>query len=292
MVSRGRRHRLFEKPHPFVSRGGVKLAAALDHFHLSPEGLVCLDIGASTGGFTEVLLERGAQGLCRRCRPRPDAPKLRAIRAWSCATASMRAIFPDPSARNASAIVADVSFIGLRLALPPALAMAAPGAWLVALVKPQFEVGRFAVGKGGIVRDAEAQDAALADLTKWLAAQSGWTVIGNMESPIHGGDGNREFLLAAQKVVTAVRLCAHFGTCGGCALQHWSLAEYRAAEARHGRPRTDEIRRRGGGRRSRRGAARHAPPRRVQDRQGGATRDRFSRRANRMSSSICANAWC
>jgi 23S rRNA (cytidine1920-2'-O)/16S rRNA (cytidine1409-2'-O)-methyltransferase len=77
--------------------------------------------------------------------------------------------------------------------------MAASGTWLVALVKPQFEVGRFAIGKGGIVRDAEAQDAALLDLTKWLAAQAGWTVIGNMASPIDGADGNREFLLVAQK---------------------------------------------------------------------------------------------
>ena len=97
------------------------------------------------------------------------------------------------------AIVADVSFIGLKLALPPALAMALHGAWLVALVKPQFEVGRFAVGKGGIVRDADAQAAALDDISNWISSVSGWSVLGHIESPIEGGDGNREFLLAAQK---------------------------------------------------------------------------------------------
>ena len=107
---------------------------------------------------------------------------------------SSRRMFP----KRPSAIVADVSFIGLKLALPPALEMAAPGAWLVALVKPQFEVGRFAIGKGGIVRDARAQQAALEDIAAWIAAK-GWTVLGTMESPIPGGDGNREFLLAAAK---------------------------------------------------------------------------------------------
>ncbi len=97
------------------------------------------------------------------------------------------------------AVVADVSFISLKLALPPALEMAAPDAWLVALVKPQFEVGWGNVGKGGVVRDDDARQAALDDIVAWLSSVQGWSVIGHMESPIPGGDGNREFLVAAQK---------------------------------------------------------------------------------------------
>jgi 23S rRNA (cytidine1920-2'-O)/16S rRNA (cytidine1409-2'-O)-methyltransferase len=93
----------------------------------------------------------------------------------------------------------DVSFIGLKLVLPPALEMAAPGAWVVALVKPQFEVGRLWIGKGGIVRDAQARAEAVADLEKFIADQSRWTVMGHIESPITGGDGNHEYLIAAQK---------------------------------------------------------------------------------------------
>ncbi|HEX4304052.1 MAG TPA: TlyA family RNA methyltransferase [Rhizomicrobium sp.] len=192
---------VYEKPHPYVSRGALKLLAALDKFNLSPEGRVCLDIGASTGGFTEVLLERGAARVYAIDVGHGQlAGKLkRDARVVSKEGVNARDLNAEHVPEAPSAIVADVSFIGLKLALPPALAMAAAGTWLVALVKPQFEVGRFAVGKGGIVRDAEAQDAAISDLTKWLAAQSAWTVIGNMASPIDGADGNREFLLVAQK---------------------------------------------------------------------------------------------
>ncbi|HXC53921.1 MAG TPA: TlyA family RNA methyltransferase [Rhizomicrobium sp.] len=191
----------YEKPHPYVSRGALKLNAALDRFTLSPEGRVCLDIGASTGGFTEVLLERGAARVYAIDVGHGQlAGKLkRDARVVSKEGINARDLGAEHVPEPLQAIVADVSFIGLRLALPPALAMAGSGAFLVALVKPQFEVGRFAVGKGGIVRDAEAQDAALSDLAKWLGAQSGWSVLGNMASPIDGADGNREFLLAAQK---------------------------------------------------------------------------------------------
>ena len=191
----------YSKPHPFVSRGGIKLAAALDHFQLSPEGLVCLDIGASTGGFTEVLLAGGAARvyaldvghgqLHSRLRRDPRIVMRDGVNA--------RDLTPVHVPDAPQAIVADVSFIGLKLVLPPALDMAAPGAWAVALVKPQFEVGRLWVGKGGIVRDAEMQAEALADIGKFIAAQSRWTVIGHIESPIQGGDGNREYLIAAQK---------------------------------------------------------------------------------------------
>ena len=189
----------YERAHPFVSRGALKLAAALNRFELSPRGLVCLDLGASTGGFSEVLLMQGAQRIYAvdvghgQLDPKIAGDK----RVVSMERVNARELKPLPEAPRA--IVADLSFISLKLALPPALAMAAPGAWLVALVKPQFEAGREHVGKGGIVRDAEAQDAALQDIGKWLAAQSGWTVIGHMASPIDGADGNREFLLVAQK---------------------------------------------------------------------------------------------
>jgi 23S rRNA (cytidine1920-2'-O)/16S rRNA (cytidine1409-2'-O)-methyltransferase len=191
----------YQKPHPFVSRGGIKLAAALDHFQLSPEGLNCLDIGASTGGFTEVLLAGGAV--------RVYAVDVGHGQLHSRLLRDPRIIVRDGvNARDLTvthvpdapqAIVMDVSFIGLKLVLPPALEMAAPGAWLVALVKPQFEVGRLWVGKGGIVKDAEMQAEALMGIEKFIASQSRWAVIGHIESPIQGGDGNLEYLIAAQK---------------------------------------------------------------------------------------------
>ncbi len=190
----------YKKPHPYVSRGGVKLAAALEKFALSPEDRICLDIGASTGGFTEVLLAGGAARVYAIDVGHGQlsgkiARDMRVVRRDGVNARDLTSTHV-PEAPNA--IVADVSFIGLKLALPPALAMAAPGAWLVALVKPQFEVGRFAIGKGGVVRDAAAQSAALDDIATWISA-SGWTVLGTMESPITGGEGNREFLLAAEK---------------------------------------------------------------------------------------------
>ena len=191
----------YQKPHPFVSRGGIKLAAALDHFQLSSEGLSCLDIGASTGGFTEVLLAGGAVRvyaidvghgqLHSRLLRDPRIIRRDGVNARDLNASHV----PDAP----QAIVVDVSFIGLKLVLPPALDMAAPGAWLVALVKPQFEVGRLWVGKGGIVKDAQMQAEALLDIEKFISAQSRWTVIGHIESPIQGGDGNLEYLIAAQK---------------------------------------------------------------------------------------------
>jgi 23S rRNA (cytidine1920-2'-O)/16S rRNA (cytidine1409-2'-O)-methyltransferase len=191
----------YSKPHPFVSRGGVKLAAALDHFDLSPEGLICLDIGASTGGFTEVLLAGGAARVYAidvghgqmhsRISRDPRVMVRDGVNARDLSASHLR--------EAPQAIVADVSFIGLKLALPPALDMAAPGAWAVALVKPQFEVGRAWVGKGGVVRDSEMQRQAVADIEQFISGQSRWSVIGHIESPIFGGEGNREFLIAAQK---------------------------------------------------------------------------------------------
>ena len=191
----------YEPAHPYVSRGGVKLAAALDHFALSPEGRVCLDLGASTGGFTQVLLERGAthvyavdvghDQLHAKLRSDPRVSALDGLNARDLTVAKV------PQAPQA--ITADVSFISLKLALPPALHLAAKDAWAVMLVKPQFEVGPRGVAKGGIVRDASAREAAVAEVTGWMKAQ-GWQMIGTMDSPITGGEGNREYLLAAKKV--------------------------------------------------------------------------------------------
>lgn len=192
----------YAPPHPYVSRGALKLVAALDRFGLSPEGLVCLDIGASTGGFTEVLLARGANKvyavdvghgqLHERIARDPRVVSLERLNARDLTDGHFAGSMPR-------AVVADVSFISLKIALPPALAIAEHGAWLVALVKPQFEVGKAHIGKGGIVRDEARQADAVTGIAQWLAHERGWNVLGSMESPIAGGDGNREYLVAARK---------------------------------------------------------------------------------------------
>ena len=184
----------------YVSRGGLKLEAALDAFALDAEGRVALDIGASTGGFTDALLARGAARvyavdvgrgqLHEKLRADPRVVALEATDARSLD----RSVIPEP----VSAIVADVSFISLTLALPAALALAAPGAWLVALIKPQFEAGREAVGKGGVVRKDEDRERAIARVRDFVASRPGWSVLGVIPSPIEGGSGNREFLHAAR----------------------------------------------------------------------------------------------
>ncbi len=186
-------------PHP-VSRGGAKLTAALASFEFDPMGLVALDVGASTGGFTEVLLKRGAKKVYAvdvghgQLHPSLRA-NARVVSFEGCdARFLTRTLIPEPIA----AIVADVSFISLTKALSPALALAAPGAWLVALVKPQFEVGRGGVGKGGIVREAAARQGAVETVTAWLSAQPGWRIAGVVPSPIKGGSGNEEYLLGAR----------------------------------------------------------------------------------------------
>lgn len=185
--------------HPWVSRGGVKLAHALDHFGLSPEGRIGLDIGASTGGFTDVLLARGAARVHAvdvghgqlAWRLRQDARVVVHER--------VNARFLDPTLipEPVGVVVADASFIGLEVVLPAGLALAAPGAFAVALVKPQFEAGRDGVGKGGIVRDPAVHDAVCARIVAWWAGLPGWRVLGLTPSPITGAEGNREFLIAA-----------------------------------------------------------------------------------------------
>ncbi|MGB2932229.1 MAG: TlyA family RNA methyltransferase [Methyloceanibacter sp.] len=184
---------------PFVSRGGLKLAAALDGFGLDPRGRTALDIGASTGGFTDVLLARGAARVFAVDVGRDQLhPKLRQDRRvvvleGTDARRLDRGIIAEPI----EAIVADVSFISLTKLLGPALRLAAPGAWLVALVKPQFEAGREAVGKGGIVRDEAARERAVAEVRAFVDAAPGWRVLAEMPSPITGADGNEEILIGA-----------------------------------------------------------------------------------------------
>jgi 23S rRNA (cytidine1920-2'-O)/16S rRNA (cytidine1409-2'-O)-methyltransferase len=190
----------YRPAHPYVSRGGVKLAAALDHFGLSPKGCVCLDLGASTGGFTEVLLNRDAKRIYAidvghgqfNARLGSDP------RVVSREGVNVRDLAPEHVPEAVDAVVADLSFISLKLALRPAFALASNAAWAVLLVKPQFEVGRAGVSRGGIVRDAAAREAALRDIGAWVT-QQGWALLGSMESPITGGDGNREYLLGARR---------------------------------------------------------------------------------------------
>ena len=190
----------YQPPHPFVSRGGVKLKAALEHFALSPEGRVCLDLGASTGGFTQVLLEGGAAKVhaVDVGRGQMDQAVAKDPRVVRHEGVNARDLSTARVAEPIGAITADLSFISLELALPPALSLAGRDAWLVALVKPQFEVGRAAIGKSGVVRDGTARKAALAKIENFVA-RNGWNILGHIESPITGGDGNVEYLLAARK---------------------------------------------------------------------------------------------
>jgi 23S rRNA (cytidine1920-2'-O)/16S rRNA (cytidine1409-2'-O)-methyltransferase len=182
--------------HPWVSRGGLKLAAALDHFGFDPAGRVCLDIGASTGGFTDVLRVRGARRVYAVDVGREQLhPKLRGDPAVvSLEQTDIRAL--DSLAEPPDFAVVDVSFISLKLVLPAVDRLLRRPAQLVALIKPQFEAGRSQVKKG-IVRDAAVHAAVCGDIVAF-AASSGWDVIGVMPSPIEGGEGNREFLMGAQ----------------------------------------------------------------------------------------------
>jgi 23S rRNA (cytidine1920-2'-O)/16S rRNA (cytidine1409-2'-O)-methyltransferase len=186
----------------YVSRSALKLVAALDAFGIDPADRDAVDLGASTGGFTQVLLERGARSVTSidvghgQLAPEiADDPRVRAIEGLN-----VRALEASHLAVAPSLIVADLSFISLLLALPPALALAAPGADLVALVKPQFEVGREGIGKGGIVREQALVEDALRRVQDFVEATAGWTVRGLIASPIAGGDGNQEHLLAARAI--------------------------------------------------------------------------------------------
>lgn len=186
-------------PNPWVSRAALKLVHALDVFGLDPGGATALDLGASTGGFSEVLLARGAAEVWAidvghgQLHPRLATDPRLHLRERLNIRALTSADVPPPDW-----IVSDLSFIALSKALPAALGLAQPGATLVALIKPQFEVGRASIGKGGIVRDPAAIARARTGVAEFLAV-AGWTTFGETESPIPGGDGNTEFLIAARK---------------------------------------------------------------------------------------------
>ncbi|KAB2666991.1 TlyA family RNA methyltransferase [Brucella tritici] len=186
----------------YVSRAALKLIAALDHFDLDVKGQTALDIGASTGGFTQVLLERGANHvlaidvghdqLHETLRADPRVTNKEGLNARALELTHM-------DGREIDCVVSDVSFISLKLALPPALAFAQKGAICALLVKPQFEAGREAIGKGGILRDPKDGERIAEELRSWLETQAGWRALGLCPSPIEGGDGNREYLLAGKK---------------------------------------------------------------------------------------------
>ncbi len=186
--------------HPWVGRGALKLAHALEVWPVAIEGRVVVDIGASTGGFTEVCLARGAARVYAVDVGRGQLhPRIAAnARVVSLEGTDARSLTLDLIPQAPDLIVSDVSFIGLSKVLPAALALAAPGANLVALVKPQFEVGPSRVGKGGLVTDEAARERALEDVEAFVCAH-GWAVQGRCDSPITGGDGNREFLLWARR---------------------------------------------------------------------------------------------
>jgi 23S rRNA (cytidine1920-2'-O)/16S rRNA (cytidine1409-2'-O)-methyltransferase len=187
--------------HHYVSRGAEKLAAALDHFCIDVTGRVGLDIGASTGGFTEVLLARGASRVYAvdvghgQLHPRIAADARVIVLERTDARVLTASLVPDPP----HLIVADVSFISLTKALGSALALASPGGQLVALIKPQFEAGPDHIGKGGIVRDPAVRERVAAGIAAWLSLQPGWRVLGLVPSPIVGGSGNHETLIGARR---------------------------------------------------------------------------------------------
>jgi 23S rRNA (cytidine1920-2'-O)/16S rRNA (cytidine1409-2'-O)-methyltransferase len=186
----------------YVSRAALKLIAGLDHFGFDPRGCEAIDIGASTGGFTQALLERGAAHVsaidvghgqfAAALAADPRVSLIEGLNARDLTRDHLQGRSPD-------FIVCDVSFISLRLALPPALELAAPGARAILLVKPQFEAGRAAIGKGGLLRDPDTGPRIAEELRAWLDALPGWRALGLCPSPIDGGDGNREFLLAGTK---------------------------------------------------------------------------------------------
>lgn len=188
--------------HPWVSRGGLKLAHALEHFAIDPTGAVAIDVGASTGGFTDVLIQGGAA-------------KVYAVDvghgqlAWKLRNDDRVIVLEKTNARHLTAehvpdpvdmVVCDASFISLKTVLPAAIAMVKLGGRLVALIKPQFEAGRAQVGKGGVVRDPDVHAAVCDDIRAWLDGIGGWAIDGIVPSPITGPEGNIEFLLSARRL--------------------------------------------------------------------------------------------
>ncbi len=189
------------KEHPWASRGGLKLEHALDTFGLDVTDAICVDIGASTGGFTDVLLTRGAGKVFAVDVGKGQLDwKLRqdervVVLEETNARYITKEDIPDPI----DLVTCDVSFIGLEKVLPAGMALCHAGSVLVALIKPQFQAGPDQVSKGGIVRDPKIHDAVCEQVSQWINAQPGWRVLGVTASPITGAKGNREFLIAATK---------------------------------------------------------------------------------------------
>jgi 23S rRNA (cytidine1920-2'-O)/16S rRNA (cytidine1409-2'-O)-methyltransferase len=199
LIAEGKALSVKGQDHPWVSRGGIKLAHGLAHFSLSPAGRICLDIGASTGGFTDVLLTEGATHVYAVDVGHGQL-------AWKLRNDARVTVLEKTNARHLTAeqipapiacLVCDASFIGLQVVLPAALALCAPGAFAIALIKPQFEAGPEQVGKGGVVRDPAVHEAVCGRIEQWWAALPDWRVLGVTPSPITGPEGNVEFLIAA-----------------------------------------------------------------------------------------------
>ncbi|MBE9605884.1 TlyA family RNA methyltransferase [Acetobacteraceae bacterium H6797] len=188
--------------HPWVSRGGIKLAHGIAHFGLDPKDRTAIDVGASTGGFTDVLLQHGARKVFAVDVGHGQL-------AWSLRTDPRVVVMEKTNARYLDAtvieepldcLVCDASFIGLATVLPAALSLCVSGAWAIALIKPQFEAGPGQVGKGGVVRDPAVHQAVCDKVRHWWEGLEGWDVLGITASPITGPEGNKEFLIAARKL--------------------------------------------------------------------------------------------
>ena len=187
--------------HPWVSRGGLKLEKGLAHFDIDPKGFTCIDVGASTGGFTDVLLTNGADKVYA-----VDVGQGQL--AWKLRSDDRVVVMEKTNARHLTAedipdpidmVVCDASFIGLETVLPAALSLVKSGGHVIALIKPQFEVGKGRVGKGGVVREPELHQEVCERIEAWLNALDGWSVLGITESPIKGPEGNVEFLIGGRK---------------------------------------------------------------------------------------------
>jgi len=189
--------------HPWVSRGGLKLARAIEEFGIDPTGKICVDVGASTGGFTDVLIQNGAARVYAVDVGHGQlAWKLRSDeRVTVLEKTNARYLTTEQIPDAPEIVVCDASFIGLRTVLPAAMALAMPGATLAALIKPQFEAGREHVGKGGVVRDPDVHQRVCDDVRDWLDGLEKWSVVGITESPIKGPEGNIEFLIVARKTL-------------------------------------------------------------------------------------------
>lgn len=188
--------------HPWVSRGGLKLVKGLDEFDIAVDGFIGIDVGSSTGGFTDVLLTRGATKVY-------SVDVGHGQLAWKLRSDERVVVMERTNARHLTAddipdavdiVVCDASFIGLQTVLPAAMDLVRSGGYLVALIKPQFEVGKGRVGKGGVVREPELHQEVCEKIEGWLNALDDWSVVGLTQSPIKGPEGNIEFLICGQKI--------------------------------------------------------------------------------------------